>query len=91
MELPARAEAEQSGRDIADTERWPIRLHGRRHCTETKFAAGMNPQTLADQLGYAIASMILVANTATTDARAQAAAQSFQAGLGLSMSVVGSF
>jgi hypothetical protein len=54
-------------------------------------AAGMNPQTLADQLGYAIASMILVANTATTDARAQAAAQSFQPGLGLSMSVVGSF
>jgi|BarGraIncu00222A_1022003.scaffolds.fasta_scaffold08856_2 hypothetical protein len=51
----------------------------------------MNPQTLADQLGYAIASMILVANTATTDARAQAAAQSFQPGLGLSMSVVGSF
>ena len=37
MELLARAEAEQSGRDIADTERWPFRLHDLRHYTATQY------------------------------------------------------
>jgi integrase len=70
--------------DLAPGERWPYRLHDLRHYTATQlFAAGLNPKTVADRLGHADPSITLRVYTANTDAQAQEAADSLEAGLGM--------
>ena len=87
MEAPALARLQETKpkatrADLAASERWEYRLHDLRHYTATQlFAAGMNPKTVADRLGHADPSITLRVYTANTDAQAQAAADSLEAGL----------
>jgi integrase len=71
--------------DLLQADRWDYRLHDLRHYTATQLvAAGLNPKTVADRLGHADPSITLRVYTANTDAQAQAAADSLEAGLGMS-------
>jgi integrase len=68
--------------NLAPADRWDYRLHDLRHYTATQlFAAGLNPKTVADRLGHADPSITLRVYTANTDAQAQEAADSLEAGL----------
>jgi integrase len=68
--------------DLSAADRWDFRLHDLRHYTATQlFAAGLNPKTVADRLGHADPSVTLRVYTANTDAQAQEAADSLEAGL----------
>jgi integrase len=70
--------------DLPPEDQWSFRLHDLRHYTATQlFADGMNPKTVADRLGHADASVTLRVYTANTNAQAQAAADSLEAGLGV--------
>ena len=87
MEEPALVKLRESNpkatrADLAATDRWDFRLHDLRHYTATQlFAAGLNPKTVADRLGHADPSVTLRVYTANTDAQAQEAADSLEAGL----------
>jgi integrase len=87
MEEPALAKLREenpkaSRADLAAADRWDFRLHDLRHYTATQlFAAGLNPKTVADRLGHADPSVTLRVYTANTDAQAQEAADSLEAGL----------
>jgi integrase len=87
MEEPALAKLQEDNpkatrADLATTDRWAFRLHDLRHYTATQlFAAGLNPKTVADRLGHADPSVTLSVYTANTDAQAQEAADSLEAGL----------
>jgi integrase len=91
MEAPALAKLKKSKpkatrADLAVGDRWAYRLHDLRHYTATQlFAAGLNPKTVADRLGHADPSITLRVYTANTDAQAQEAADSLEAGLELPM------
>jgi integrase len=68
--------------NLSPSDRWDYRLHDLRHYTATQlFAAGLNPKTVADRLGHADPSITLRVYTANTDAQAQEAADSLEAGL----------
>jgi integrase len=68
--------------NLPTADRWDYRLHDLRHYTATQlFAAGLNPKTVADRLGHADPSITLRVYTANTDAQAQEAADSLEAGL----------
>jgi len=72
--------------DPPRVEAWPYRLHDLRHYTATQlFRAGMNPRTVADRLGHADPALTLRVYTADTDAQAQSAADSLEAGLALAL------
>ncbi len=87
MEEPALAKLREekpkaTRADLATADRWDFRLHDLRHYTATQlFAAGLNPKTVADRLGHADPSVTLSVYTANTDAQAQEAADSLEAGL----------
>jgi integrase len=87
MEEPALVELREvkpkvTRADLAAADRWDFRLHDLRHYTATQlFAAGLNPKTVADRLGHADPSVTLRVYTANTDAQAQEAADSLEAGL----------
>jgi len=87
MEEPALAKLREARpkatlADLAAADRWDFRLHDLRHYTATQlFAAGLNPKTVADRLGHADPSVTLRVYTANTDAQAQEAADSLEAGL----------
>jgi integrase len=87
MEEPAltklrEAKPKATRTDLAPADRWDFRLHDLRHYTATQlFAAGLNPKTVADRLGHADPSVTLRVYTANTDAQAQEAADSLEAGL----------
>jgi len=87
MEAPALAHLREtkpkaSRVNLAPADRWDFRLHDLRHYTATQlFAAGLNPKTVADRLGHADPSITLRVYTANTDAQAQEAADSLEAGL----------
>jgi integrase len=87
MEEPALAKLREANpkstrADLAASDRWDFRLHDLRHYTATQlFAAGLNPKTVADRLGHADPSVTLRVYTANTDAQAQEAADSLEAGL----------
>jgi len=89
MEAPALTKLQEvkpkaTRADLPAGERWDYRLHDLRHYTATQlFAAGLNPKTVADRLGHADPSITLRVYTANTDAQAQAAADSLEAGLDL--------
>jgi integrase len=87
MEAPALAHLRETKPkatwvNLAPADRWDYRLHDLRHYTATQlFAAGLNPKTVADRLGHADPSITLRVYTANTDAQAQEAADSLEAGL----------
>jgi integrase len=82
MEATAVNLAEEEGRGIRDTERWPYRFHDLRHYTATElFRAGHNPRTVSDRLGHADPSLTLRVYTHDTVDQAQAAADSLESGL----------
>ena len=87
MEAPALAELRDTKpkatrANLPAVDRWDYRLHDLRHYTATQlFAAGLNPKTVADRLGHADPSITLRVYTANTDAQAQEAADSLEAGL----------
>jgi integrase len=86
MEAPALAKLRETKpratRANLLADRWDYRLHDLRHYTATQlFAAGLNPKTVADRLGHADPSITLRVYTANTDAQAQEAADSLEAGL----------
>jgi integrase len=87
MEEPALAKLREekpkaTRANLAAADRWDFRLHDLRHYTATQlFAAGLNPKTVADRLGHADPSVTLRVYTANTDAQAQEAADSLEAGL----------
>ncbi len=89
MEQPALSELRKTkptamSKDLPSEERWSFRLHDLRHYTATQlFADGMNPKTVADRLGHADPAITLRVYTANTNAQAQAAADSLEAGLNL--------
>jgi len=89
MEQPALSELRKTkptatSKDLPFEERWSFRLHDLRHYTATQlFADGMNPKTVADRLGHADPAITLRVYTANTNAQAQAAADSLEAGLNL--------
>ena len=89
MEQPALSELRKTkpmakSKDLPSEERWSFRLHDLRHYTATQlFADGMNPKTVADRLGHADPAITLRVYTANTNAQAQAAAESLEAGLNL--------
>ena len=87
MEAPALAQLRETKPkatrvNLPPADRWDYRLHDLRHYTATQlFAAGLNPKTVADRLGHADPSITLRVCTANTDAQAQEAADSLEAGL----------
>ena len=87
MEIPALAKLRETKPkatrfNLSPAERWDYRVHDLRHYTATQlFAAGLNPKTVADRLGHADPSITLRVYTANTDAQAQEAADSLEAGL----------
>jgi integrase len=87
MEAPALAHLRETKPratrvNLVPADRWDYRLHDLRHYTATQlFAAGLNPKTVADRLGHADPSITLRVYTANTDAQAQEAADTLEAGL----------
>jgi integrase len=87
MEAPALAKLRETKpkatrANLALADRWDYRLHDLRHYTATQLlAAGLNPKTVAGRLGHADPSITLRVYTANTDAQAQEAADSLEAGL----------